>query len=64
MKRAHRIAVVGVLALVVAVAPAAHAQYTASYQTNIISGVTNNWSGNYIVGNTNFADVLLIQNSV
>jgi T5SS/PEP-CTERM-associated repeat protein len=63
MKRAHRIAAVGVLALSVAVAPAAHAQYTANYQTNIISGVTNNWSGSYFVGGFGFsADVLLIQN--
>ena len=39
------------------------AQYTADFQTNIISSVTSNWVGNYYVGNTNFADVLLIQNS-
>jgi T5SS/PEP-CTERM-associated repeat protein len=38
------------------------AQYAANFQTNIISGVTNNWSGDYAVGNTNFADVLLVQN--
>lgn len=42
MKRTHRIAAVGILALSVAVAPAAHAQYTANFQTNIISGVTSN----------------------
>ncbi len=39
------------------------AQYSANYQTNIISGVTSNWVGDYIVGNTTFADALLIQNS-
>lgn len=39
------------------------AQYTADFQTNLISGVTSNWTGNYLVGDTNFADVLLIQNS-
>ena len=39
------------------------AQYTANFQTNIISGVTSNWSGSYSVGRTNFANVLLIQNS-
>ena len=39
------------------------AQYTADYQTNIISGVTSNWAGDYFVGSNTFADVLLIQNS-
>src|ERR1041385_2280542 len=38
------------------------AQYTTDFQTNIISSVTSNWSGSYIVGNTNFGDALLIQN--
>src|SRR5947209_6827385 len=42
---------------------AGRAQYTADYQTNIISGVTSNWTGDYTVGNSTFADVLLIQNS-
>ncbi len=37
------------------------AQYTANFQTNIISGVTSNWTGDYIVGNGTFADVLQIQ---
>jgi len=36
------------------------AQYTANFQTNIISGVTSNWSGDYSVGFA--ADVLLIRN--
>ena len=40
---------------------AVHAQYTADYQTNIIYGVTNNWSGDYLVGSNTFADALLIQ---
>lgn len=39
------------------------AQYTANYQTNIISGVASNWTGNYLVGSNTFADALLIQNS-
>ena len=39
-----------------------HAQYTADYQTNIISGVTSNWSGDYSVGNNTFANALLIRN--
>ena len=38
------------------------AQYSTDYQTNLISGVTSNWSGDYVVGNTSFADALLIQN--
>src|SRR5437867_226761 len=37
------------------------AQYTANFQTNMISGVTSNWSGNYLVGSNTFADVLLVQ---
>jgi len=41
--------------------PFARAQYTANFQTNIISGVTSNWSGDYYIGNTNFADVLIVQ---
>jgi fibronectin-binding autotransporter adhesin len=40
----------------------ARAQYTADYQTNIVSGVTSNWSGDSIIGNSGtYADVLLIQ---
>jgi fibronectin-binding autotransporter adhesin len=41
--------------------PAA-AQYTSNYQTNTISGVTNNWAGNYVVGSNTFANALLIRN--
>ena len=37
------------------------AQYTANFQTNTISGITNNWTGDYIVGFSTFADVLLIE---
>lgn len=39
-----------------------NAQYTASFQTNLISGVTSNWTDNYVVGSNTFADALLIQN--
>jgi fibronectin-binding autotransporter adhesin len=39
------------------------AQYTADFQTNIISGVTSNWSGDYAVGNSFSADVLFIQSN-
>ena len=42
--------------------PVAHAQYTADFQTNVISGLTSNWSGTYYVGYTNANDVLIIQN--
>jgi T5SS/PEP-CTERM-associated repeat protein len=57
-------AVIGILAVALGLtfAPAARSQFTANFQTNIISAVTNNWSGDYYVGNTKFADVLLIQN--
>jgi T5SS/PEP-CTERM-associated repeat protein len=36
------------------------AQYTASYQTNIISGVASNWAGDYIVGSNYVFDALQI----
>jgi T5SS/PEP-CTERM-associated repeat protein len=42
--------------------PAA-AQYTSNYQTNIISGVTSNWPGDYVVGSNTFANALLIRNA-
>jgi T5SS/PEP-CTERM-associated repeat protein len=41
--------------------PAA-AQYTSNYQTNIISGVTSYWPGDYVVGSNTFANALLIRN--
>ena len=49
---------VGVLTL--SITPAARAQYTGDFQTNIISGVVSNWAGEYYVHS---AGVLLIQNS-
>jgi T5SS/PEP-CTERM-associated repeat protein len=53
----------GLLIGIVLGSRSSEAQYTASFQTNIISGVTNNWSGSYSVGGLGFsADVLLIQN--
>ena len=42
--------------------PAA-AQYTSNYQTNVISGLTNYWAGDYVVGSNTFADALLIRNA-
>jgi T5SS/PEP-CTERM-associated repeat protein len=49
--------------LVLFAGPVAHSQYTADFQTNIISGVISNWVGDYAVGNSNASfDVLLVQN--
>lgn len=67
-KPLHRRAIRGVIGLLVvasalSLAPVARSQYTVNFQTNIISGVTSNWSGTYYVGYTNFADVLLVQNT-
>jgi T5SS/PEP-CTERM-associated repeat protein len=59
MRRTIFIAVVGIFAFSLN----AKAQYTANFQTNIISGVTSNWMGDYLVGSSTFADVLLIQSS-
>ena len=58
----QRLVVVGFIVLSLPAAPLVRAQYTADYQTNLISGVTSNWAGNYLVGSNTFADVLLIQN--
>ena len=38
------------------------AQYSADFQTNIISGVMSNWTGGYGVGGPFLGDVLLVQN--
>lgn len=43
-------------------ASVARAQFSADYQTNIISGVTSNWPGIYYVGRTNHSTTLIIQN--
>jgi len=39
------------------------AQFSADYQTNIVSGVTNSWSGQYYVGYSSFHNALIVQNS-
>ena len=45
------------------VVPTTHAQYFANFQTNIISGITSNWTGDYVIGNGHTSNnVLLIQN--
>ena len=38
-------------------------QYTANFQTNVISGVTSNWPGNYYLGDTFSVNVLLVQSN-
>jgi T5SS/PEP-CTERM-associated repeat protein len=58
--------IAGILIAFVLSSQPIHAQYTADFQTNIISGVTNDWSGGYgeyDVGLFYSDDVLLIQNS-
>jgi autotransporter family porin len=51
------------LAGIALTAQCSHAQYTTDFQTNIISGVTSNWSGDYVVGSNTVANALLIANS-
>ena len=58
-----QIVAIGVAALTVVLAPVAHAQYTADFQTNAIIGVLSNWSGSYVVGSNTFADALVVQSS-
>lgn len=55
--------IAGLLTSITLVPQPSPAQYSADLQTNIISGVTSNWVPDYYVGNTNFGDALLIQNS-
>ena len=59
----HDCLIVGLLVGIVLGPRPSEAQYTNDYQTNTISGVTSNWSGDYVVGSNTFADVLLIQNT-
>src|ERR1700733_11767348 len=37
------------------------AQFSSDYQLSIISGVTSNWSGDYVVGSNTLSDTLIIQ---
>jgi T5SS/PEP-CTERM-associated repeat protein len=55
--------VLGFLVCIAFTAQSSRAQYTTSFQTNIISGVSSNWSGYYYVGNTFSGDALLIQSN-
>ena len=60
MKRSCRfLCMVGLAAFL---SSSALAQYTGNNQTNIISGVTSNWTGDYLVGYSYVFDALLIQN--
>lgn len=59
----HGSLIAGLLIGIVLGPRSSEAQYNANFQTNIISSVTSNWSGNYLVGSNTFADALLIQNS-
>src|SRR5437870_5142062 len=60
MNRNHSLPAVLLVATVLA-SPAG-AQLTGNDQTNIISGVTSNWTGNYYVGSNFVFDALLVQN--
>ena len=42
--------------------PAA-AQFTSNFQTNVISSVTSNWAGAYMVGSNTLADALLVKSA-
>ncbi len=55
--------VIGFFALAVTVAPVACAQFTGSYQTNIISGVVSNWYLDYYVGSNTVFDQLQVINA-
>ena len=56
--------VVGLFVGLVIGANTSVAQFSGNNKTNLISGVTSNWFGNYYVGSTPWsADVLLIQNA-
>ncbi len=59
----HGCLIIGLVGGIVLAPRPAEAQYTDNDQTNIISGITNDWEGDYLVGSNTFADVLLIQNS-
>ncbi len=41
----------------------APAQFSADYQTNVISGVVSNWAGDYIVGSNTVFDLLRVEES-
>ena len=58
----RHVSILGLLAGMFLGVHSSTAQYASNFQTNIISGVTNNWTGDYLVGSNTFADALLILN--
>ena len=56
-------AILGLLVGIVLGSRPAEAQYSADFQTNVISGVASNWGGYYYVGDATIADVLVITNN-
>jgi T5SS/PEP-CTERM-associated repeat protein len=59
----HDYLIAGLLFWIALGSSPSEAQYTADFQTNIISGGITNWSGDYIVGSNTFGDALLIRSS-
>jgi hypothetical protein len=57
----RRASMICIAILTFTVVATVRAQFTANFQTNTINGVTSNWMGSYVVGNTNYLDTLLIQ---
>ncbi|HTS17781.1 MAG TPA: hypothetical protein VMP11_09430 [Verrucomicrobiae bacterium] len=57
----HGLLTATLLLCITTVSRSSHAQYTANFQTNIISGVSSNWSTSYIVGSNTFADTLWVR---
>ena len=55
--------IIGFLAGIVFISRPVEAQYTANFQTNLISGVTSNWSGSYYIGGDRSSDTLLVESN-
>ncbi|HXI83215.1 MAG TPA: hypothetical protein VNL17_03895 [Verrucomicrobiae bacterium] len=53
--------IVGLIAGILLIPRLSNAQYSANFQTNIISGVTSNWSDNFYYNIGGIGDVLLIE---
>lgn len=60
MRHGHLI--IGLVGMILQVAYPGRAQFSANYQTNIVSGVISNWPGDYFVGSNTFANALLVRN--
>src|SRR5882762_6923671 len=57
-----RLVISASLFLTVSMGPDVRAQFSGNNQTNIISGVSSNWVGAFIVGSNTFLDSLQILN--